>query len=258
MRKNLHYDWHWVWATGNGDLGNQGIHQMDIARWAIGKNELSPRVLSLGGRFGYVDDGQTANTQIVVHDYGDVLLIFEVRGLPARTGAKEMDRFKGQPGINHVIECEGGYVIGKKAFDKEGKEIKTFSGGENHFENFLKGVRSRRMEDLNAPILEGHLSSALCHTGNISMRVGHTQRPEEIVERIKSNPAALETFDRMQQHLGANGVDLNKTLPTMGLFLEMDPKTERFVGKEKTNELALANELLSRNYRKPFVVPDNV
>lgn len=265
MRKNLHYDWHWVWSTGNGDLGNQGIHQMDLARWALGKNELSPRVLSFGGRFGYVDDGQTANTQVAVHDYGDSLLIFEVRGLPARTpaaghngtwGAKDMDRYKGES-IGHVIECEGGYLAGRKAYDKDGKMIKEFSGGENHFANFIKGVQSRKAEDLNADILEGHLSSALCHTSNISYRCGHTRRPEEIAEQIKSNPAALETLDRMQQHLGANGVDLNKSLPTLGAFLEMDPKAERFVG-EKSNELTLANELLTRNYRKGFVVPEKV
>ena len=72
MRKNLHYDWHWVWSTGNGDLGNQGIHQMDIARWAHGADELSPAVFSVGGRLGYDDDGETPNTQIVYHDYKDV------------------------------------------------------------------------------------------------------------------------------------------------------------------------------------------
>src|SRR5438876_9852138 len=67
MRTKLHYDWHWVWPTGNGDLGNQGIHQMDIARWFLSEPELSPRVFSIGGRLGYVDDGQTPNTQIIVH-----------------------------------------------------------------------------------------------------------------------------------------------------------------------------------------------
>src|ERR1044071_3863242 len=93
MRKNLHYDWHWVWPTGNGDLGNQGIHQMDIARWVLGEDALSPRVLSVGGRVGYVDDGTTPNTLIVYHEYKNAPLIFEVRGLPASTDAKEMDKY---------------------------------------------------------------------------------------------------------------------------------------------------------------------
>src|SRR5262249_28341276 len=81
MRKQFHYDWHWQWDYGNGDLGNQGIHQMDIARWALGKHEMPKSVMGLGGRFGYIDDGETPNTELVFMDYGDTHLIFEVRGL---------------------------------------------------------------------------------------------------------------------------------------------------------------------------------
>ena len=151
----MHYDWHWVWPTGNGDLGNQGIHQMDIARWALGKMELSPRVFSIGGRLGYVDDGETANTQMVVHDYGDALLIFEVRGLPSRPiradekdaeGKKPretMDQVS-RPSIGNIVECEDGYLAGTTAYDKAGKEIKKFSGREDHFANFIEAVRSRK------------------------------------------------------------------------------------------------------------------
>src|SRR4029077_2320871 len=81
MRKQLHYNWHWVWDTGNGDLGNQGIHQMDIARWGLGVNTLPSTALGLGGRFGYEDDGETPNTHLSFLNYGDKELIFEVRGL---------------------------------------------------------------------------------------------------------------------------------------------------------------------------------
>ncbi|MGV3771710.1 MAG: Gfo/Idh/MocA family protein [Verrucomicrobiales bacterium] len=251
-RANLHYDWHWVWPTGNGDLGNQGIHQMDIARWALGVETLSPQVMSLGGRVGYDDDGETPNTQMIIHDYREVMIIFEVRGLPARPDAKEMDRYRGQ-NVGHVIECEGGYLAGKTAFDNNDKEIKSFKGsGENHYGNFIKAVRSRKMEDLNADILEGHLSSALCHTGNISHRLGQEANPDELREKIKGNQAALETLARMEQHLGVNGVDINMEKLTAGVFLEMDPKSERFIGNDR------ANELLTREYRKPFVVPDKV
>jgi len=79
----VHYDWHWIWEYGNGDLGNQGIHQMDVARWGLNKSELSRSCISLGGRFGYTDDGETPNTQVCVFDYGDSELLFEVRGLPS-------------------------------------------------------------------------------------------------------------------------------------------------------------------------------
>jgi predicted dehydrogenase len=253
----VHYDWHWFWAYGNGDLGNQGIHQMDIARRFIDAEGLSPRVFSVGGRLGYEDDGETPNTLMVVHDYPTAPLIFEVRGLPQKAGAKDMDNYKGV-GIGVIIECEGGYVTvtssyGKAAaFDKDGKEIKKFDGDENHFANFIKGVRSRKVSDLNADILEGHISSALCHTGNISYRLGKQQPPEEIKEAIKSDKDAASTYERMAAHLGANEVDLSKTKATLGTFLKMNPKTERFTNDKE------ANKLLTREYRKPFVVPEKV
>src|SRR6185503_12449726 len=112
------------------DLGNQGIHQMDIARWFLGVDSLSPRVFSVGGRLGYVDDAETPNTQIVYHDYPEAPLIFEVRGLPEKTGAKNMDKYKGGS-VAVIIECEGGHVLVPDykiaiAYDKDGKQIKKF------------------------------------------------------------------------------------------------------------------------------------
>jgi len=253
MRSRLHYDWHWVWATGNGDIGNQGIHQMDICRWALNKPELSPKILSVGGRLGYADDGETPNTQFAVHDYGDALLIFEVRGLPAGTGKREMDKYRTQS-VGHVIECEGGYLAGTSVYDNDGQVIRSFMGRgeEGHFENFIKAVRSRKVSDLNADILEGHLSSALCHTSNISYRLGKEANPEEIREALKADKAAVETLGRMEEHLAANGVDLKKTRASLGAFLRMNGKTERFIDNPE------ADKLLKDNYRPPFVVPENV
>ncbi len=251
MRRQLHYDWHWVWNTGCGDIGNQGIHQMDIARWALGKPELSPRILSVGGRLGYADDGETPNTLFTIHDYGDSLLIFEVRGLPAKAGTKEMDKYRGQS-VGHVIECEGGYLAGTVAHDKDGKQIKSFKGGEDHKSNFIKAVRSRKVNDLNADILEGHLSSALCHTSNISYRLGEQASQDEINEALKSDAAGLETLARFEEHLAANNVKLDLTKATLGQFLEMDGKAEKFIHNAK------ADALLTREYRKPFVVPETV
>jgi predicted dehydrogenase len=252
MRKSLHYDWHWVWLTGNGDIGNQGIHEMDLCRWAIGKSELSPRVFSVGGRLGYDDDGETPNTQFVVHDYGDSLIIFEVRGLPAFPDRSEMDDYRGQR-IGVVVECENGYLAGTTAYDNNGEVIKKLTGsGENHMDNFLRAVRSRKQSDLNADILEGHLSSALCHTGNISYRLGHKSPPQEIYDALKADKAAEETLQRMEQHLVTHGVDLRKNQATLGAFLKMDPKTETFIDNP------YANEFLTRKYREPFVVPEKV
>ncbi len=258
MRKRLHYDWHWVWPTGNGDLGNQGIHQMDIARWFLGEDALSPQVCSVGGRLGYVDDGTTANTQIIFHNYAKAPLIFEVRGLPEKAGSNKMDQFMGA-GVGVIIHCEGGVVVipnynSAVALDLEGMEIKKFSGAEDHYENFFKAVRSRKVADLHADILEGHLSSALCHTGNISYRLGKTARPEEIRAAIKSQPDADATFQRMLDHLRANEVDVEATPITVGPVLTMDPKKERFTGANAPD----ANRLLTREYRAPFIVPAKV
>jgi predicted dehydrogenase len=256
MRKKLHYDWHWVWPTGNGDLGNQGIHQMDLARWALGESALSPRVLSVGGRLGYVDDGTTPNTFIVFHDYPTAPLIFEVRGLPSGAGSKEMDKYR-SVSIGVVVDCEGGTMVipnysSATILDKDGAEIKKFSGSSSHFANFIDAVRSRKPGDLHAPILEGHLSSALCHTGNISYRLGKTQSPDEMREAVKGNKDLAESLGRMEEHLGANHVDLNKTPATLGAALKMDPLTERFIGSPE------ADQLLTRDYRKRFVVPATV
>ena len=96
-RPKLHYDWHWDWNTGNGDMGNQGIHQMDIARWFLGEPALAPRVVSIGGRLGYEDAGNTPNTQVVYLAYEKAPLIFETRGLPrSKAAASQMGRFDGR------------------------------------------------------------------------------------------------------------------------------------------------------------------
>ncbi|MHC4159817.1 MAG: Gfo/Idh/MocA family protein, partial [Planctomycetota bacterium] len=126
-RKNLHYDWHWVWVTGNGDIGNQGIHEMDLCRWAVGQKGPAPRVMSIGGRFGYDDDGETPNTQIAILDYEPAPIIFEVRGLAQKKDDTVMDNYRGVR-IGVVIECEGGYFAGGGgggwAYDNDGKKIK--------------------------------------------------------------------------------------------------------------------------------------
>jgi len=256
MRQKLHYDWHWVWNTGNGDLGNQGIHQMDICRWFLGEMELAPSVISAGGRLGYIDDGETANTQIIYQGYEKAPLIFEVRGLPETKGAKGMDKLKGAS-VGCIIECEGGYVTvpnytGATAHDKDGKEIQKWSGSEDHFANFIKAVNSRKVEDLHADILEGHLSSALCHTGNISYRLGKKQKPGEIKDQVKDIKGMSETFDRMVAHLEKNEVDITKDQIALGVPLKIDSKTEKFLGNAK------ANEMLTRKYRAPYIVPEQV
>ena len=196
IRDSLHYDWHWVWPTGNGDIGNQGIHQMDVCRWVIGQDKLAPRVISIGGRFGYIDDGETPNTQITILDYEPVPIIFEVRGLPHEKGASGMDHYRGTR-IGVIIHCENGYQVidsggGGWSYDKQGKRIKQFArpGAGQHQANFIKAVRSRKVSDLNADIYEGFISSALCHMANIATRVGRRLRFDARQERFLDDPEA--------------------------------------------------------------------
>jgi predicted dehydrogenase len=268
-RRKLHYDWHWVYDTGNGDMGNQGIHQMDIARWFLGVDQLSPHVISIGGRLGYDDDGETPNTQVVIHDYDRAPLIFETRGLPKskefhdpkqwNSNMDSPDWFPGGGGISVVVDCEGGKVYdgsgGVAAYDHSGKKIQGFEptgDGRGHMDNFIAAVRERKPEMLNADCLETHLSSALCHTGLISHQIGKTAAPGEILEQIKGDKVAAERFESMKEHLARNGVDLSSTPLTLGPWLKFDPKTERFINNDQ------ANALLRRDYREPFVVPEKV
>ena len=241
----FHYNWHWRWETGNGDIGNQGVHEFDKARWFLGKNSLPLKITSIGGRFGYEDDGETPNTQIAVLDYGDSQILFEVRGL-------ETDKYLGQL-VGNTVHCKDGYVAGTTAFDLNGKKIemdvKDDGRGTNHFRNFIEGIKSGKHETLNADVLDGHLSSALGHLSNISYRLGEN-RPLSKDDPFTSEEGN-EAFVRMRKHLVENGIDPDKTQLRVGRTLSFDPKNEKFVGD------AEADKLLTREYRKPFVVPEN-
>jgi predicted dehydrogenase len=245
-RPKFHYDWHWFWDTGNGELGNNNIHMADICRWGLGVSGLGRSVISYGGRFGYTDAAETPNTQVVVHDFGGKTIMQETRGLPTEPFSKTL------PG-GWIFYGSKGIIAGTSLFDHDGKLVRTFTGENgSHLGNFLKAVRSGKREDLNADILEGHYSSALCHIGNISYRLGRNAAPAEIrreLESVKVNEDALETFERTRKHLEANGIDLEKTKLTLGPLLRLVPDGEVF------DDNAKANALLTREYRKPFVVP---
>jgi hypothetical protein len=249
-RPKFHYDWHWQWLCGNGDLGNQGIHQMDIARWGLGVDELSSRVFSYGGRLGYEDAGETANTQVIHHEFANgKTLTFEVRGLPTDPlmAAKVGVIFYGTQGYVVLTSYDKGVAL-----DKDMKVVQEFKGGGDHFDNFIQAVRSRNYKDLRGDVLEGHLSSALCHTGNISYRLGQEIPASDVKKRLadlKTNDNALETFDRVTAHLAANDVKVDQVKMFCGPVLTCDPKTETFPGNQA------ANVQLTREYRKPYVVP---
>jgi predicted dehydrogenase len=242
----VHYDWHWIWEYGCGDLGNQGVHEMDKARWGLNKKEMPKSVVSVGGRFGYVDDGQTPNTQLALFDYGDCHMIFEVRGLV--TG-----KYMGAM-VGNIWFGDKGYVVcpnygSGTIFDPNGKVVDKFNKGDDffHFANFVKAVRSRKTEDLNCPVEEGHQSAALCHLANISYRLGTEATMDKPTEAFTDCKEAVEALARMKDHLKANKVDLAKAVGRIGLKLAIDPKIEKF-----TNGPAKTNDMLFMEYRKGF------
>jgi predicted dehydrogenase len=251
----VHYDWHWIWDFGNGDLGNQGVHEMDKARWGLGKTTMPVAAFSLGGRFGYVDDGETANTQLCVFDYGPEKMIFEVRGLETKDyrGAKVGNIWVGTDGYLVCPSYSGGV-----AYDKAGKEVAKFSGGNDqlHFDNFVKAVRSRKVEDLNCDIADGHLSASLCHLANISYRLG-TDLPLADAVKVSDNKTVNEFAARMLDHLKDNKVDVAGTKARFGPTLAVDPKTETITNLDGDRK-AKAAALLSREYRKGFELKDVV
>jgi hypothetical protein len=274
-RKKFHYDWHWLWDFGNGDLGNQGVHQMDIARRFLGESSLPPSVLMLGGRLGYSDDGETPNTALIVHNYAKAPLLFEVRGLPSKTDSKVMDQYFGTS-VGVVAHYEKGRIVcpnynDAAAFDDSGRQICAFGKGalpkdpansdavqlfesedidlQNHYANFLRAVRANDPKLQNGSIQDGHVSSALCHVANISHRLGKTQLLESAQEIINEVPTASDAFTRLLSHLEANGMQSPNTLVRMGQLLKINPEKEVFL------DSPAANALLHRQDRDGFQIP---
>jgi predicted dehydrogenase len=259
-RKKFHYDWHWFWETGNADIGNQGIHQMDICRWAVGATQVK-RAMGYGGRFGYDDDATTPNTETVFLETDTVPIIFEVRGLPTKRGdnPNNMDNYKGTR-VGEVIDCEGGYFVGGWAYDSKGEKVKQFKrdAGPKHRDNWIKCLRSRKPQDNPAPALEGHLSAVCFHAGNISYRLGKTMAQGQVAEMFKADKVAQDCWDRFQAHVSANEEDAAKWQPQVGPWLTFDPAKEVFTGPFADEANVLRKGPADGKYRAPFVVPEKV
>jgi hypothetical protein len=200
----VHYNWHWFWDFGNGELGNNGIHLVDICRWAMRKR-LPARIYSTGGRFGYQDQAETPNTQNVTWVFDDgSQMVGELRGLyTAETMGWDFFGTKGHMRLNGDRE-----IVVTMGRNKEPEPKIEFPRNNDHMENFCNAVRTRDQSSLAAEIEESHLSTAFCHLGNIAYR--------------------------------------------MGRELKFDAARGKFVND------AEADQLLTRKYRAPYVVPENV
>ena len=255
-RKKLHYDWHWTQLTGNGDLGNQNPHELDKARWGLGKQELPRRVVSLGGRLGYVDNGDVANCQVTIFQWDDALLISDVRGLPIKApvtyGLKGPQPFTGACNVWYGTEgfaVAPNYTSGA-AFTYDGTPLGAWSGGSyrDHFANFVAAVKSRNHADLHLDIEDGHLSSALAHLGNVSWTLGEAVTPGTRPSLAAADPHVAATWASFEGYLAENPIDFDTTKLKLGRELTIDPRTERSTDAE-------ANRLFGREYRKGFELP---
>jgi predicted dehydrogenase len=243
-KNRFHYNWHWIWDTGNGDLGNQGIHQVDVARWGMGV-KLPNRISAIGGHFMFDDDQQTPNTLNCAFEFDSTdgkrkMIEFEVRHWitnheaeigtpalgtaapppPAPSARQELGPSSGRYStIGNIFYGSKGYLASgdedadmfKTWFGEEQEPGPTAHAGGDHYANFIDCVRTRKKEALNAPIEEGHISCALVHLANASYRLGRT--------------------------------------------LNFDPETQQVIGDEEANRLLRDGD---RGYREPFVVPEQV
>jgi len=235
-RNRFHYNWHWMWDTGNGDIGNQGVHQMDIARWGLGV-KFPNKISAMGGHVMFDDDQETPNVlntafEFQMPDGTHRILEFEVRHWLSNNEAElgtpgfgvEIPSFLGSPRPERLPrkrpDTVGNVFYGSKGMmaitgEGESEAYRTWLGedrepgpawtsGGNNWDNFIACVRSRRKEDLNAPVEEGHISTTLIHLANASYRLGRS--------------------------------------------LHFDPQTEQVIGDEE------ANKLLRGTYREPYVI----
>lgn len=206
----FHYKWHWFWDTGNGDFGNQGIHQADVARWALGKHTHPVKIQGMGNYFIWDSDQETPNMQQLEFEYADgSILQFEVRGLGTNTEAEvrigdlifgskgwmsiqNEDDGRGKTYLSDIKIKPDGFSSYKEtegpAFNND--DPATSDAVVNHFSNFIECVRSRKSQDLHAEILEGHLSTSLCHLGNIASRLKRTLHFDPDKERFVNDPEA--------------------------------------------------------------------
>ena len=217
-RNRFHYNFHWQWEYGNGDIGNQGLHQIDVARWGLGVT-YPTKVSAMGGHFMFDDDQETPNTLTATLEFDDQgkkkILSVDVRHWMSNREADIGVMHRDSNCIGDVFYGSKGYVGVENTgqyFSFLGREQKPGPGKRehgNHWANFIQAVRSRKREELNAPIEEGAISTTLVHLANISYRLGRT--------------------------------------------LHFDAKNYRCVGDAEANRL-----FTRRQYRAPYLVPEKV
>jgi predicted dehydrogenase len=259
-RDKFHYDWHWNWNTGNGEMGNWGVHVLDDALNVVFRDEAPfPRcITAAGGRVLWNDAGQTPNACFAHFDTGSIPMLFVLSNLSDGPTSNRALNLRGVES-GYVIQCEGGHYCGGRgggaAFDSQGKLVRKFQGdsGVNHFRNFVDAALAHDRGRLKADVPIGHRSTAWCSLVDIAIRVGAGYEHDQAlaVDRESENWAAMTNL--VERHLGGHYVDLATQLK-LSPTLEFDAATECFAGAHESS----ANPLLRREYRADFTVPETV
>lgn len=191
----VHYDWHWFWEYGNGEIGNQGVHEMDIACWAHNRGK-PVKVSSTGGRYAWDDDGQTPNTQATQFTYDDgSLLTFEVRNLGSFWEGGE----EAGASTNSVFGEDGYYIRNRGFFDYDNQPIpveEPLPEEASRFERFFKAVRSGDPKDLPVSVEEAYISCLHCQIGNIAYQIGHTLEFDPLTDHFLNSEKANSMLKR--------------------------------------------------------------
>lgn len=262
FRNSLHYDWHWDWNTGSGEMGNWGVHVLDDVRNNIFQDSVTiPRkIFGGGGRIVWNDAGETPNVHFVYFDTGTIPVVIGLSNLPALPKGKKAAPHPG-PGSGYVAYCEGGRFEGQRgsgvAFDNDGKPVRKFgkaagantSGDGRHQQNFIEAVRDNDPSKLNADVEVGHHSTGWCNLANIAFQAGKQFSMDQANE-LGIEPWQ-ELIEQMQAHTQAHGLKLESDQVRLSPMLEMDPESEQFVGEYA----AAANQFLKRKYRTGYEVP---
>lgn len=264
FRNRLHYDWHWMWNTGNADIGNQGPHELDLLRWAVNDPMDYPtNVQCFGGRFKWNDAGDTPNVQVAMFDYAGVPCIHETCDIPAPSPDNESRMVaytKDGVGVGVMITCEEGEFRGGRGggvvLDPDGNVLNRYRGGsgDRHVRNFVEAVRARDASMLTSEVGGAAVSAGLAHVSNIAWRVGSEMTPQQVEESLGTTDLHRETLDRYASYLDERGVDLDESSWVCGPKLTFDSEAMRFTGTMND----AANALVRREYRDGFEVPEEV
>lgn len=249
----VHYNWHWFWESGNGDMNNQGTHQLDMAKWALDEELTHPvRVMALGGRFLWDDQGETPNTMFAMAEYPNGQYVyFNVRNVNYSGYSRQVE--------NEYYFEDGGKIVKEKYYpkgSKDGQEIDIPDGDVTPggcYGSFIAACRAGDPKMANGNVVDAHTGCVLGHLMNNSYRLGKGVPFGETADCLGDNKDAVEHFTKLHKIMRDGvGLEEHDFSYTVGPWLTFDPKTERNTGDYADQ----ANALLKNANRTGFEVPD--